>query len=167
MTVAGRDSPYITQAPADSGVGLVTSADRDRLNVMTASFFAESSHLPVLLRVAVAPGTLTHELISASGWFGLSVLCQGQERLALECGSMSGRDVRKLAELRIPYRLTANGVPLLEQTLTTSECRVRSVLPLGDHALFVAEVTSSFTQSRLSYRDPLLVSDLRAWLARS
>jgi len=159
-------SPYLTEAAADSAVGLVTSAAQGRLNVMTASFFAESSHLPVLLRVAIAPASLTHELISASGWFGLSVLCQGQERLALECGSVSGREVPKLEQLRVPYELTENGVPLLNDALTTSECKVMSVLPLPDHVLFIGEVARSFTQSRLSYRDPLLISDLRAYLAR-
>jgi flavin reductase (DIM6/NTAB) family NADH-FMN oxidoreductase RutF len=158
-------SPYLTEAAADSAVGLVTSAAQGRLNVMTASFFAESSHLPVLLRVAVAPASLTHELISASGWFGLSVLCQGQETLALDCGSVSGRDVPKLEKLRVSYQVTENGVPLLNDTLTTSECKVVSVLPLPDHALFIGEVTRSFTQSRLSYRDPLLISGLRAYLA--
>jgi flavin reductase (DIM6/NTAB) family NADH-FMN oxidoreductase RutF len=159
-------SPYLTEAAADSAVGLVTSAAQGKLNVMTASFFAESSHLPVLLRVAIAPASFTHELITASGWFGLSVLCQGQETLALECGSLSGRDVAKVEKLGLSYLLTENGVPLLNDTLTTSECKVLSVLPLPDHVLSVGEVTRSFTQSRVSYRDPLLISDLRAYLAR-
>ncbi len=167
MPIPRNVSPYLTRTVVDGGVGLVTSAARGRLNVMTASFFAESSHLPVLVRVAIAPGSLTHELVSESGWFGLSVLCQGQEGLALACGSVSGREIRKLEHLSIRYRLSPNGVPLVRNALTTSECRVVASVPLHDHNLFVGEVVTSFTQTRRSFRDPLLVSELRAYLGAS
>ncbi len=167
MPISASVSAYLSRAVVDGGVGLVTSAAGGRLNVMTASFFAESSHLPVLLRVAIAPGSLTHELVSESGWFGLSVLCQGQEALALRCGSVSGREIPKLARWRIRYRLSPNGVPLLREALTTSECRVTTSVPLQDHHLFVGEVVSSFTQTRRSFRDPLLVSELQAYLGGS
>jgi len=120
----GSLSPYLSETVADGGVGLVTSAAHGRGNVMTASFFAESSHVPVLLRVAIAPASLTYELVSASGWFGLSVLCQGQESVALDCGSVSGRAVPKLDRFGSAVRFSPNGVPLLESALTTSECRV-------------------------------------------
>ncbi|MGH7627921.1 MAG: flavin reductase family protein [Gemmatimonadales bacterium] len=151
----------------DGGVGLVTSAARGHLNVMTVTFFAESSHVPVLVRVAIAPRSLTHELVSESGWFGLSVLGHGQEELALGCGSVSGREIPKLARLSIRYRLSPNGVPLVRDALTTSECRVLASVPLHDHKLFVGEVVTSFTQTRRSFRDPLLVSELRAYLGTS
>jgi len=157
-------SPYLATAVLDGGVGLLTSAARGRINVMTASFFAESSHLPVLLRVAVAPGTLTHELVSESGWFGLSVLCKGQEEWALGCGSGSGREIPKFDRWGIDYDLTSNGVPLLRDALTTSECRVVARVPLKDHTLFVGEIVASFTQTRRSFRDPLLVSELRTYV---
>lgn len=61
-----RLSPYLKGAVLDNGVALVTSAHRDRANVMTVSFFAESSHLPVLVRAAIAPTCLTHEIVTES-----------------------------------------------------------------------------------------------------
>jgi flavin reductase (DIM6/NTAB) family NADH-FMN oxidoreductase RutF len=164
MPSSAHLSPYLTRAVLDAGVGLVTSAARGWTNVMTASFFAESSHLPVLLRIALASNSLTHELVSESGRFGLSVLCQGQEELALGCGSGSGREVSRFERWRIRHHLSPNGVPLLRDTLTTSECRVVGREVLGDHTLFVGEVVASFTQTRQSFRDPLLVSQLRAYV---
>jgi flavin reductase (DIM6/NTAB) family NADH-FMN oxidoreductase RutF len=158
-------SPYVAQSVVDGGVALVTSAGRGLINVMTVSFFAESSHLPVLLRVALAPRSLTHELVSESGWFGLSVLCHGQEELALQCGSASGRELPKFERWRIRYYLSPHGVPLLRDALTTSECRVVTRVPLHDHTLFIGEVVASFTQTRQSFRDPLLVSELRSYVS--
>jgi hypothetical protein len=88
-------SPYLVHAVIDNGVALVTSAVNGRCNVMTASFFAEISHISVLSRVAIAPSCLTHDLIVRSGWFGLSLLSKGQEEPALSCGSISGRKSRQ------------------------------------------------------------------------
>jgi len=154
-------SPYLDNAVIDNGVSLVTSTAAGRANVMTASFFAENSHVPVLLRVAVARSCLTHDLISASGWFGLSVLHDGQRGLALKCGTLSGRDFpQKLQRLGLSYWLGTHGVPLLSNCLTTSECRVADQFELGDHTLFLGEIVGSFRQTACAFREPLLVSDL-------
>lgn len=156
--------PYLQRAVIDNGVALVSSAADGWRNVMTVSFFAESSHLPVLVRVAIAPACLTHELIARSGWLGLSVLSQGQEELALHCGSQSGRERDKFEQLHFAYQTSVHGVPLLPNCLTTSECRVIERVELPDHTLFVGEVVTSFRQSRRSYREALLVSDLVNYL---
>ena len=159
-----NSSPYLLQAVIDNGVALVTSAFNGRCNVMTASFFAESSHIPVLVRVAIAPSCLTHDLIVRRGWFGLSLLSEGQEELALSCGSISGRELPKFQSLGLRYHLSAHGVPLLPDCLTTSECRVIETTALADHTLFTGEIVTSFRQSTISYRKTLLVSDLVDYL---
>lgn len=158
--VDARVSPYLSGAILDNGVALVTSAHRDVANVMTASFFAESSHVPVLVRVAISPAHLTHQLVSDSGWFGLSILARGQESLALFCGTKSGREESKFEAARLRIYTSFEGVPLLPECLTTSACRVVQRVELDDHTLFVGEISTSLRQSRFAYREGLLVSDL-------
>jgi flavin reductase (DIM6/NTAB) family NADH-FMN oxidoreductase RutF len=157
-------SPYLAEAVVDNAVALVSSAHRDHVNVMTVTFFAESSHVPLLVRVSIAPSCWTHELIAASGWFGLSVLAREQAPLALACGSCSGRTGSKFARHRIPYRLTEQGLPLLPHCLTTSACRVCERIDLPDYTLFVGEITASFRRPARAARDALLVSDLVDYL---
>jgi flavin reductase (DIM6/NTAB) family NADH-FMN oxidoreductase RutF len=159
-----RSSLYLTRAAVENAVALVTSSHGAQKNVMTVTFFAESSHVPPLLRVAISPTCLTHELITRSGWFGLSLLADGQGELALTCGTHSGRRLDKFAELRLRHRVTENGVPLLFDCLTTSECQVIDRIELGDHTLFVGRIRESFRQPALSYRDALLVSHLVDYL---
>jgi len=146
---------------------LVTSVHDGRCNVMTASFFAESSHVPVLVRVAIAPTTLTHEFISGSRFFGLSLLADNQGELALACGTISGRDGSKFDRLELRHRLSPNGIPLLPGCLTTSECRVVEQHVLADHTLFVGKILLSFRQTALGLRQPLLVSHLTCGPRRS
>jgi flavin reductase (DIM6/NTAB) family NADH-FMN oxidoreductase RutF len=157
-------SIYLERAAIDNAVALVTSSDGQRQTVMTATFFGESSHVPPLLRVAISPRCLSHELILRSGWFGLSVLASGQEELALGCGAVSGREADKFARWRIRRHLTDRGVPLLPGCLTTSECRIVEQLELKDHTLFIGRIESSYRQSRIAYRQLLLVSNLIDYL---
>jgi flavin reductase (DIM6/NTAB) family NADH-FMN oxidoreductase RutF len=153
-------SRYISDAVIDCGVALITSAHGERRTVMTASQFSESSFVPVLLRVAIHPATLTHELIGLSGWFGLSVLARNQADLALGCGASSGRDVSKFERHRLRTEPGPRGVPLLPGLLSTSACRVVDRIDVGDHTLFVGEVVASYRQSRLGHLPPLLLSEL-------
>jgi flavin reductase (DIM6/NTAB) family NADH-FMN oxidoreductase RutF len=156
--------PYLASAVIDGPVGLVTAAEGGRRNVMTVSSFAESSHLPVLVRVAIAPAAWTHELVRASGWFGLSVLASHQGGLAMACGASSGRDGSKFDRLRLLAFEGPGGVPLLPGCLTTSACRVVERHELGEHTLFVGEIVASYRQSALADRRALVVSDLFAYL---
>lgn len=161
-----RLAPYLDQSLVDNAVSLVTSAHRGRNNVMAVTFFAESSHVPPLVRISISPRTLTHELIGASGWFGLSLLAKGQEDLALECGILSGWDGSKFEKLHLPYETGPHGVPLLPACLTTSECKLVETITLQDYTLFVGEIVQSYRQTRNSFRDTLLISDLLDHLDR-
>jgi flavin reductase (DIM6/NTAB) family NADH-FMN oxidoreductase RutF len=156
---------YLDGAIVDNGVALVTSAHRGQKNAMTATFFAESSHLPPLLRVSIARNSFTWGLVGEAGRFGLSVLAQGQEELAIRCGTGSGKGTERLAT--ISHRMGAHGVPLLMDALTTSECLVVDALELPDFTVFVAEVVASYRETSKSYLRPLLVSELRDHVAKS
>jgi flavin reductase (DIM6/NTAB) family NADH-FMN oxidoreductase RutF len=153
-------SPYLSGSVLDNLVALVTSVSANRPNVMTVSFFAESSHVPSLLRVSIGRETLTYANIIEHGWFGLSVLARGQKKWALGCGTSSGRDRSKFEWLGIDYQTSARGVPLLPVCLTTSECRVVDRVELPGHTLFIGELMASFRQTRQAYREALLVSEL-------
>ncbi len=134
---------------------------------MTASFFAESSHVPLLVRVAVSPSTLTHEWIRESRAFGISVLARGQEEIAWFCGAHSGRGIAKLERLGLRWRMDPHGIVLVPNAFSTSACRVVEEVELTDHTLFVGEIVASFRQSMQSSRAPLLVSELAAASARA
>jgi flavin reductase (DIM6/NTAB) family NADH-FMN oxidoreductase RutF len=93
------------------------------------------------------------------------VLAQGQEELAIRCGTGSGKGTERLAT--ISHRMGAHGVPLLMDALTTSECLVVDALELPDFTVFVAEVVASYRETSKSYLRPLLVSELRDHVAKS
>jgi len=146
----------------DGGVALITTVRDGVPNAMTASFFAESSHEPMLVRVAIAPTTLTHKLVREAGAFGISILACGQEHAALFCGAHTGRDVAKLDLLGMRWTVDSRGVVLLRDAFSTCACQVVEEKELPDHTLFTGEITSGYRQTMQAFRAPLLVSDLLA-----
>ncbi len=155
----GVESPYLERTVVDGPVALVLTEAVDRRNAMTLGFFSEVSHHPTSLWISVAPTTLTYELLRAAGRFGLAVLHAGQGREALLCGTVSGRERDKCADLRL-YR-SSSGVWLLEDALASLACAVTREVPLGDHTVFIADILEGDMDTRSGIRRNLLRSDLR------
>ncbi len=124
------------------GVYVVGVPGPEHPNFMTAAWVARLSEDPALVGVAVANGHYTCELLQAAGpesVFGLSVL--GRERgpaLAGACGTVSGREGPKLSPEA--YRIARTGAPVLPDAVVYLACRLKQIIPTGDHTLFVGEV---------------------------
>lgn len=152
-------SRYVTDSVVDSAVGLILVRFGERMNAMTISFFSEVAHHPTALWVGVAPSTLTHSLLEETGRFSLAVLNQRQGRLAMECGTVSGRDTDKCSRLDL-YR-SDSGFTFLTGSLASTGCTVRYSEKVGDHTIFVADIIEAELDSSKSHLRHLLLSDLR------
>jgi flavin reductase (DIM6/NTAB) family NADH-FMN oxidoreductase RutF len=151
-------SPYITGSILPSIVGLVVVKTASRANAMTVSFFSEVAHHPTSLWVSIARTSYTHTLLEEGGQFSLIVLNQTQKEIALTCGSISGRDRDKCADLDLYPG--PEGYLFLNGALASTACSVRQSLPVEDHTLFVADILQTEIESRKSYLRQLLLSDL-------
>ena len=69
------------------------------------------------------------------------------------CGVKSGRDYKKFEEMGLtPARASVVNAPIVEEAPVAIECRVREIVPLGSHDMFVAEVVNVLADDR--YLDP-------------
>lgn len=65
------------------------------------------------------------------------------------CGVRSGRDYDKFRETGLtPLRGAVVAAPALEESPVVVECRVRQILPLGSHDMFLAEVVNVLVDDR-------------------
>jgi flavin reductase (DIM6/NTAB) family NADH-FMN oxidoreductase RutF len=80
----------------------------------------------------------THHLLLESGVFALHLLGEQNLNLIEQLGMRSGRDGDKLAGLRWEARQT--GSPILLDTLSYLEARVRATLDAGDMTCFLADI---------------------------
>ncbi|MBE3585000.1 MAG: flavin reductase family protein [Thermoanaerobacter sp.] len=127
-------------------VCLVGAMEDGRHNVMTAAWISQVSHNPLLVMVSIAPGRFTHDMIVRTGEFMISILSAEQQEVSSFCGSRSGRDVDKIAQLQLktePAKVIR--VPRISGCVANLECRLVSRHTAGDHTLFIGEVVAADT----------------------
>jgi flavin reductase (DIM6/NTAB) family NADH-FMN oxidoreductase RutF len=130
-----------------SGVTVVTTEHEGIAYGMTVASFASLSLHPPLVLVCIEKGVKTHDAIVAAGSFGISILGDAQADVS---GRFASKSDEKFAGVKT--RHGELGVPLIEGSICTLECRVHNQLSGGDHTIFVGEVVDA----RTSEGEPLV-----------
>jgi flavin reductase (DIM6/NTAB) family NADH-FMN oxidoreductase RutF len=127
-----------------SGVYVIGAAHNGRADAFTAAWLVQISFEPLLVALSVNPGNATYPLLRETGAFAVSVLGDDQVELARHFGTLSGRDVDKLAGM--PWRPGRGGAPILTGAIAWLECDVRELHEVGDHRLAIARVVAGEIQ---------------------
>ena len=127
-----------------TGVTVLTTRLRDLDHAMTASALTSVSLEPLLLLVCVEREARFHDAVVEAGVWGISVL-SGQDRPGADWLATRGRPLHAQLD-RIPHhRGPQTGVALLDDALSTFECRTTAIHPAGDHSIVVGRVVSVTT----------------------
>ncbi|MFH1091360.1 MAG: flavin reductase family protein [Pseudomonadota bacterium] len=124
-----------------TGVYVLTAQNQEKMNGSAVTWVTPVSYDPLLIMVSLAGLRYSHELVKASGYFGLNVLSSDQVELARHFGLLTARETDKLAG--IAFSTSEHGLPILDEARAYLECRVVGSYPAGDHTLFVGEVVSA------------------------
>jgi flavin reductase (DIM6/NTAB) family NADH-FMN oxidoreductase RutF len=118
----------------------ITATRGAKRNGMISDAAVRASIVPDIPRVAIFIHKFnhTHDMVFATGRFGLHLLHQGQVPLVEQLGFVSGRDREKLAG--IPHRIGRLGCPLLEDCWAWLECEVINAMDAGSSTWFLADV---------------------------
>lgn len=98
---------------------------------------------PVMVSISVRKERYSHELLMKNGEFVINLVTEELTRACDLCGVKSGRDVDKWELCGLTRAKAAKvGVPLIAESPLSLECRVKEVLELGSHDMFLAEVVA-------------------------
>lgn len=124
-----------------TGVTILTTRTRRVDHAMTATAVTSVSLEPLLLLVCIDNEGRFHDAVLESGIWGISVL-SGRDRKAADWLATRGRPLHDQLD-RIPHhRGGPTGVALLDDALSTFECRTTAVYPAGDHTIVLGEVVA-------------------------
>jgi flavin reductase (DIM6/NTAB) family NADH-FMN oxidoreductase RutF/CheY-like chemotaxis protein len=124
-----------------NGVYIVTVEDKGQINGVTTPWVTQLSYDPVMVMVAISPLRKCHEMITNSGQFALNVLASAQVDVASRFALTTGREMDKFEGIA-PQRTRA-GNPLLSGVFAYIDCELVNTVAVGDHSLFVGEVTGA------------------------
>ena len=112
-------------------------------NLMTAAWAGTVCSDPVMVSVSIRKERFSHDIIENTGEFTISLTTRSLARAADYCGVRSGRNTDKFREMKLtPLESEKIGAPGVAQSPVVLECRVKEILRLGSHDMFVAEVVN-------------------------
>lgn len=127
-----------------TGVAVLTTRTRDLDHAMTASALTSVSLEPLLLLVCVEREARFHDAVVEAGIWGISML-SSRDRPSADWLATRGRPTHGQLDRIAHHHGKETGVALLDQALSTFECRTTAVHPAGDHSIVVGEVVSVST----------------------
>jgi flavin reductase (DIM6/NTAB) family NADH-FMN oxidoreductase RutF len=121
---------------------LVTSClEGGEPNIITIAWTGVMSSEPPVVYISVRPVRHSYRLIKDSGEYVINIPTAGQIKMVDYCGVVTGKDVNKFKETGFtPVPGTKVRAPLIAECPVNIECRVRQILSLGSHDIFISDV---------------------------
>ena len=116
--------------------------EQERPNIITVAWAGTVNTTPPMLSVSVQKRRFSHDIIRESGEFVVNLVDAAHCEDMDWCGVKSGRDLDKFAERHLTP-VPAEGMrcaPAIGECPAYLCCRVRQMLELGSHDLFLAEI---------------------------
>jgi flavin reductase (DIM6/NTAB) family NADH-FMN oxidoreductase RutF len=129
---------------------LLSTAHRSRRNVMTMSWHSMLEFEPPRVGCVVAPGSLSHRLLRASGECVLNIPTEAIADKVVGCGNTHGTEVDKFGRFALatsPAQQVA--APLLDECYASLECRVADTDMVRRYGFFVLEVVAAWVEPKL------------------
>lgn len=130
-------------------VVMVSSGNMEQANIITIAWAGTVCSEPPMVSISVRPERHSYNMIKESGEFVINLVNEDLVKACDFCGVKSGRDLDKFATLNLT-KLESETVkaPGIEQSPVRIECKVKQVIPLGSHDMFLAEVTGVTVDDR-------------------
>lgn len=113
----------------------------EKPNIITVAWTGTICTNPAMVYISVRPERYSYDIIKESGEFVINLTTRSLVKATDYCGVKSGRDVDKFKELKLTQMpASVVSVPLIGESPVNIECRVKEILPLGSHHMFLAEV---------------------------
>ena len=140
MKVNWKPGTMIYPLPA---VMVTCGATEEEYNIITIAWTGTICTNPPMCYISVRPERHSAEIIKRHMEFVINLTDASTARATDWCGVRSGRDYDKFKEMGLtPGKAAIVQAPIIEESALSIECRVKQIIPLGSHDMFLAEVVN-------------------------
>ncbi len=112
-------------------------------NILTIAWTGTINTNPAMTYISVRPERYSYDIIKKSGEFVINVTTEELAFATDFCGVRSGRDVDKFEKMKLtPEKASIVKCPIIKESPINIECKVKDVVCLGSHDMFVSEVVA-------------------------
>jgi flavin reductase (DIM6/NTAB) family NADH-FMN oxidoreductase RutF len=132
-------------------VVLITSRGKNgKDNVFTVGWIGTVCTKPPMLSISIRPERLSYEYIKETMEFTVNIPTSKMTKAVDYCGVRSGRIIDKISEMKFTMKEGSHiNVPYIDECPISIECKVKTIMPLGTHDIFIAEVIGSHINESL------------------
>lgn len=132
-----------------------------KANIITVAWTGTVCTNPAMLYISVRPERYSYSIIKETKEFVVNLTTETLIKATDFCGVRSGRDVDKFKEMNLtPLQSVEIEAPGIKESPVNIECKVKDILELGSHHMFLAEVAAVHIDN--SYLDEKGRFDLNA-----
>ena len=136
---------------------LVTCNDRiGKTNVVTIAWHTPISKDPPLYGISAAPNRYSHGLIQKTKEFVINFAPYEIADIVNFCGKNSGINTDKIMKMNLTLEPSQKiKTPIIKECFSHLECKLKDMLKLGDHTIFIGEVVNVMADKN-AFKDDLL-----------
>ena len=115
----------------------------EEYNIITISWTGTICTDPAMCYISVRPERHSYGIIRERMEYVINLTTARLAYAADWCGVKSGRDHNKFREMNLtPVPASAVSAPMIGEAPVSIECRVREIIELGTHHMFISEVVA-------------------------
>ena len=123
---------------------LVSVGDGEEANLITIGWTGILATVPPTTYISVRPERYSHKLLEKNGEFVIHLASEELAPAVDYCGIYTGAKVDKFKECALsPIPSEHVKCPTVAECPVAIECRVREVVPMGSHDVFVADIVGA------------------------
>ncbi len=123
---------------------LVSCGDKpENYNMLTVAWTGTICSEPAMAYVSIRPERHSYEIVKRTGEFVINLTTEALAEATDWCGVRSGRNFDKFKECGLtPGKSAVVAAPSIVESPISIECRVKQIVPLGSHDMFIGEVVN-------------------------
>ena len=139
MKVRSTPGPLLAPLPSV----MVSCGSMEESNILTIAWTGIINSNPPMTYISVQPKRYSHDIIEKNGEFVINLVSEQLAKAMDFCGVRSGRDIDKFESQGLT-REAADTVsaPLIAESPVNLECRVKDIVRMPSHDMFIAEITA-------------------------
>ncbi|MBD5334108.1 MAG: flavin reductase family protein [Bacteroides sp.] len=146
MKVSWKPGTMIYPLPAV----LVSCGDEAHSNIFTVAWVGTLCTNPPMCYISVRPERFSYPLIKEQMEFTINLTTADMARATDWAGVRSGRDYDKWKETGLtPVKGVKVSAPYIAESPVCIECRVKEIMRLGSHDMFIADVVNVLAEESL------------------
>lgn len=118
-------------------------ATREEYNIITIAWTGTICSDPAMCYISVRPDRHSYDIIKRTGEFVINITTKDLAYATDWCGVKSGKDFDKFKEMNLtPGQSRDISAPIIMESPLSIECKVKDIVELGSHHMFIAEVVN-------------------------